>query len=399
MKKSTDNAAVQKPTLVSVGTVNTNSIDQILPVAVDAGSGNIAICFERDGKIEYHIIPARMQRGNTQSLAIEAGSSWKTDGEHGESAVFSVVSGGNDLVNTCDPNYQISPAHRVLVINTLAQLGLGGRNIILADTLPINQFYSDSNVIDQKRRQDKRDSLMKPATNVPNKYEAPNILEVLVYPEAIPAYISASVTPDMQANPELEGAESFIVVDIGRFTCNIAVLDKNYQIVKRGTFEHGVYRLLERVHALLQENADKLNIAEPKEIHLESIDMAIRQGYIGSRLKSAESKRIMIHDIVKQAAKEFADDIIRNDIRAVHRNLSDIDVLILAGGGANYIGGKLDYLDNYTTEWECPVYVHDNPEFANVRGVYMAMQDDVSSILAELELKQLEEKAEKEKEV
>ncbi|KMJ46681.1 hypothetical protein AB204_02350 [Xenorhabdus khoisanae] len=385
MKKPTgsDNTAVQKPALVAVDTDSGDTmVEQPILVAVDAGSGNIAIRFERNGEIENHIIPARVRQGNAQSMALEAGTSWETEGDHGENVVFSVVSGGNDLVNTCDPNYQSSPAHRALVINALAQLGLGGQEIILADTLPINQFYSDLGKIDQKRINAKRNSLMKRINNVSGQYKAPHIIDVMVYPEAVPAYVSASVTPDMKANPELEGAESIMVVDVGRFTCDIAVLDKTHQIVRRGTFEHGVYMMLDRVHALLQENAEKLNIAEPKEIHLESIDTFIRQGYIGSRLKSAADKRIKIDEIVQQAAEEFA-EIIRNDIRNVHRNLSDIDVLILVGGGANLIGGKLEYLKNCTTEWGCPVYIPDHPEYAIVRGVHIAFKRDAQEIIKE----------------
>ncbi|WP_340615856.1 ParM/StbA family protein [Xenorhabdus entomophaga] len=385
MKKPTgsDNTAVQKPTLVAVDADSDDTlVKQPILVAVDAGSGNIAIRFrrERDGEIENTIIPARVCQGNAQSMALEAGTSWETEGDHGENVVFSVVSGGNDLVNTCDPNYQSSPAHRVLVINALAQLGLGGQEIILADTLPINQFYSDLGKIDQNRLEAKRESLMKPVNNVSGQYEAPHIIDVMVYPEAIPAYVSASVTSDMKPNPDLDGAESIMVVDVGRFTCDIAVLDKTYQVVKRRTSEHGVYMMLDRVHALLQENAEKLNIAEPKEIHLESIDTFIRQGYIGSRLKSAADKRIKIDEVVQQAAEEFA-EIIRNDIRTVHRNLSDIDVLILVGGGANLIGGKLEYLNNCTTGWGCPVYIPDNPEFAIVRGVHMAFEIDAEEII------------------
>ncbi|MDE1480256.1 plasmid segregation protein ParM [Xenorhabdus bovienii] len=390
MKKSTDavsdNAAVQKPALVAVGTdLGRTVVQQPILVAVDAGSGNIAVRFERDGKAENHIIPSRVQQGNAHSMALDAVTVWKTAGDNGEDVVFSVVTGGDELVNTCDPSYQISPAHRVLVINALAQLGLGGQDIILADTLPINQFYSDSGVIDQKRIDAKRNSLMKPVKNVSGKQEAPRILDVMVYPEGVPAYVSASVDTEMNPNPALEGAEKILIVDVGRFTDNIVELDKNYQIVRRGTFEHGVHIMLSRVHALLQEQAEELHIPEPKEIHIESIDMFIRQGYIGSRLKSLEDKRIKIGSVVQQAANEHA-DIIRSDIRNVRRNLSDLDVLILVGGGGNLLGGKLEYLADCTTEWGCPVYVPDNPEFAAVRGVHMALQADEEQILAELGL-------------
>lgn len=352
-------------------------------VAVDAGSGNIAVRFELDGKIHNKVTPARARQGNAQSMNLEAGTSWETEGEHGDTTVFSVVSRGNELINTCDPSYQISPAHRVMVINTLAQMGLGGHDVVLADTLPINQFYSDLGVINHDRIEAKRQSLMKPVKNYSGKLKAPRIIDVHVYPEAIPAYVSATVLPDMSANPEFDGAESVIVVDLGRFTCDIAELDSEHQIVNRGTSEHGIHMMLSRVHALIQENAAKLGIAEPEEINLESIDSIIRQGYIGSRLEAAKHKRIDIREIVKQAAIEHA-ALVRRDIREVHRNLADVDIIIMVGGGANWIGGKLDYLPDLTEEWGCPVYIPDHPELAIVRGVHLALLDDAESILADL---------------
>ncbi|EKN4689602.1 ParM/StbA family protein [Yersinia ruckeri] len=353
-------------------------------VAVDAGSGNIAARFERDGQIYSKVTPARARQGNAQSMNLEAGTSWETEDDHGEISVFSVVSRGSDLINTCDPSYQISPAHRVMVINTLAQMGLGGCDVVLADTLPINQFYSDLGVINHDRIAAKRKSLMKPVKNFSGQLKAPRIVDVIVYPEAIPAYVSATILPDMTPNPAFEGAESVIVVDLGRFTCDIAELDSDHQIVNRGTSEHGIHMMLSRVHALIQENASKLGLAEPEEINLESIDSIIRQGYIGSRLESAKHKRIDIRELVKHAAVEHA-ALVRRDIREVHRNLSDVDIIVMVGGGANWIGGNLDYLPDLTEDWGCPVYIPDLPEFAIVRGVHLALLDDADSILADLQ--------------
>ncbi|MCC8379111.1 plasmid segregation protein ParM domain-containing protein [Xenorhabdus sp. PB30.3] len=388
MKKSTDsvsdNAAVQKPALAVVDADSgETTMQEPIFVAVDAGSGNIAVRFERDGEFENYIIPSRVQQGHAHSMALDAVTAWQTKGYHGEDVTFSVVTGGDELVNTCDPRYQISPAHRVLVINALAQVGLGGRDIILGETLPVNQFYNDSGKIDQKRIQAKRESLMTPVENVSGQRKAPRILDVIVYPEAVPIYVSASVLADMSPNPALEGAKKILVVDIGRFTTNVVELDEHYQIVRWSTFEHGVHIQLNRVHALLQEHAEELGIAEAKEIHLESIDMFIRRGYIGSSLKSAEDRRIRIDSVVQQAAIEHS-NIIREDIRNVRRSLDDLDVMVMGGGGSYTIGGKLDYLTDCTTDWGCPVYISEQPEYATVRGVYMALIGNKEQILANL---------------
>lgn len=65
-----------------------------------------------------------------------------------EDEIYSVTNDATsiELVNTCDPEYQLSPANRVLVLNALSRAGLGGRDVVLADTLPADQYYGDNGI-------------------------------------------------------------------------------------------------------------------------------------------------------------------------------------------------------------------------------------------------------------
>lgn len=341
-------------------------------VAIDGGSGNIAIRFNKDGKTISQISPALVRAGNLQTGAVESGTSWVTLGASGQQETYSVIKSGDNTVNTCDPAYQTSAAHRVLVVNALAAAGLGGQDVIIADTLPADQFYAGDGKIDSARIQAKKDSLMMPVSNYTGAILPPRIVDVKVYPEAVPAYYSAYFLPDGNVNPIFDAIRTAIVVDVGRFTCDIAVINSDYQVVHRRTSEKGVHIMLQRLHVLIQENQAALGIKEAKEISLGAMDDIVRQGYIGSRIEAFASRRKDVRHLIAQAASELA-EIIREEVRQAHRNLADVDVMLVVGGGANYIGGNLPHLEDYTANWESPVIIPEEPEYAIVRGVHISM--------------------------
>lgn len=338
-------------------------------VAVDAGSGNVTLTFEENGQMITQVTPSLVRDGNQQTFAQESSSTWLTADADGKEHAFSVVKKGYGLYDTCDPDYQISLAHRVLVTDALNRAGLSGRDVIIGETLPVNQFYSAVGVINEARVQQKIDSLMTPVRNYSDAIEPANIVHVEVYPEAVPAVVSA------QADyPELAEAESILVIDLGRFTCDLAIVDTELMPILKASHEHGVQKMIERVHALLPlfEKESGLNFGAT-DLSVDSIDTIIRQGYVGSRLEIAKDKRIDVTSVINQAAAELADKIWQ-DVRAMHRNTRDIDAVLVVGGGANYIAGKLPNLKDNTAGWHDVVIVPENPEMAIARGVYLALQ-------------------------
>ncbi|HCD1268083.1 ParM/StbA family protein [Citrobacter freundii] len=352
-------------------------------VAIDGGSGNIAISFALNGELKTASIPSRIRIGNTQAYDSETNTTWRTVDAFGEEQLYSVVNRGVDLVDTCDPDYQVSAAHRVLVINALSQMGLGGKDIIIGETLPADQYYAADGGLNYARIEAKKASLMTPVVNHSKQLKAPNILGVKVYPEAVPAVFSASVLPDGSFDPRFERVRSKLVVDIGHFTCDIAYLDEDNNVVRKHTSENGVHILLKDIHAMLQNDAKELGIKDPKSISLDAIDRFIRdKGRIVSGWDDSESVNLIPY--IEKATSNLTHRI-KTDIRACWRDLTEVDVMLAVGGGANYVGGTLPYMKgrDLRAAWERPVFIPAYPEFAIVRGVYLSMSHAEDSLVAQ----------------
>jgi plasmid segregation protein ParM len=352
-------------------------------VAVDGGSGNISISFDLDGKNKIASIPARIRQGNAQTTDKESPNTWHTVNEHGENALYSVVKRGTDLIDTCDPDYQISAAHRVLVVNALAEMGLGGRDIIIGETLPANQYYGRES-INHKRISAKVNSLMQAISSYTGELKTPRILGVKVYPEAVPAVFSASVNSDGVVDPRWARVKGKLVVDIGRFTCDIVYLDENNNVVAKFTSENGVHTMLKDIHEMLINDAEKLGIRDAVSIQLDAIDGFIRDG--NGKIASGwdDSDAINITPYIERAAARLT-HAIQSDIRSCWRDLLEVDVIIVVGGGANYVAGKLAYLkeQDLKTVWGRPVHVPDYPESSIVCGVHMVMKANEAALIAQ----------------
>ncbi|HEY3591713.1 MAG TPA: ParM/StbA family protein [Buttiauxella sp.] len=358
--------------------------DKITLVAVDGGSGNIAIRFKNGaGEEQESITPARIRRGVTKKNNRDSVTAWET--VNGETYSTEGAVNNQDVIDTCDPNYQTSDANRVLVINALAQSGLAGKDIVIGDTLPAAQFYSDTDAINRPLIAAKKESLRQQLKNVSGDIKAPVIRDVIIFPEAVAAYAACTTDERGKTRPEFVGVEKTLVVDLGRFTCDIAVVTPDKTIISRRTSENGVQKMIQRLHMLLQKNEAALGLTEAKEINLTALDDYINLGYIGSKAAAREKDRIDIKPLVHQAAESLALDVF-NDIRSTHRNLIDIDVVLFVGGGANWLGGKLSYLPNFAENWHSYVYIPDEPQMANVRGVYrelIAYEDEIIASVLE----------------
>lgn len=347
-----------------------------LLIAVDGGSGNIALrYFDDKGELRKFIQPSLVRRGQLNTGNAMSSSTWSVK----DGSVYSVVTTGKkaELINTCDPVYQTSDAHRVLVMDALCKAGLGGRDVILADTLPASQYYAD-NGINHALIARKQASLKEQVKNSSGNVNAPHVIEVLVYPESVPVYVSCKfVDYNGTENPEFEGIVHVIIIDIGRFTCDITRLDQNNNIVSRVTSENGTHRMVERLHELLQENETKLGLSEVAEYSFVTLHNIIEHGFVGSAAPRLADKRIDVTDLILQAAKELAADI-RNDLRDIVYSVKEVDGLIIGGGGANWLGGKLPHVPNQFGEWADFVYIPENPEEAVSRGVHLLMLDEPS---------------------
>ena len=351
-------------------------------VAVDGGSGNIAVRYTDDqGNDVFNISPSLIRRGLLQQGTQESTSTWQT----ADGVLFSVVDDGTsmELENTCDTIYQLSAQNRVLVLDALVKAGLSGRDVVVADTLPADQFYGD-NGINYARIEEKKKNLMQPITSYTGKIQPPRVIHSVIMPEAVTAYVSASVMPDGSLNPAFEGVARCIIVDLGRFTCDIAVVNSSLDVLNRITTEHGIHVMVQRLYHLIQLHEKELGLSEAKELNMASMDGFIERGYIGSQAKAREAHRKDIRHLIKQAAKELADQI-ENDLRSVtHGFADDIDMLLFVGGGANWLGGALEFVGDLTKDWHDYTHIPPNPERAVVDGAFLMLEQRKEHIIAEL---------------
>lgn len=346
---------------------------KIIPVAVDDGSGNIAYKFKDDeGNVFEGISPSCVVPGVLPDLCGGVSDqTWTTE----EGASYTVTINNTQQVNTCNKDYQVSPANRVLVHNSIARAGLSGQLVHLGCTLPTAQFYTGDpeKPIAVERIGEKRDNLMKSIVNVSNVLSAPTIDAVKVFPEAIPAYIYCSINEDGTAAEGYPEEHLTLVVDLGRYTCDMALISTGYQVSKFSTTENGVHIMCDRFRKLLARNANLININDIDSFSNNQIDQIIDRGYIGSTLEteSAIAARKDVSHIVNDSKAQLA-DIIYKDIIAIVGDLSTLTRIVFVGGGANWLREE-------SAKWFHTVDIPSEPEKAIVRGTYFMLAQELQN--------------------
>ncbi len=358
-------------------------------VALDCGSGNVATVMENKGAVQIRVTPSFVSRVLGQAHESDSKTNWVTKGASGELETYTVMNKAIGAIDTRTPDYQLSAACRVLVVNALTSLKLGGRKVVIADTLPADQYYDDNNAINRQQIELKRKSLMTAVTNATSDIAAPDIVCVEIMPEAVTAYNAALYTENGQDNPYLVGAKDVAIVDIGRYTCDIAHLDcDNHTLFSRGTTPRGVHIMLEAVKLQMLAQAETIGIPVEKirAMTLDDIDAIVRKGYYGSAIEALKDKRIYLDDIITAAAASFASEI-NYYLKTIVKSLGSIDALIIVGGGAYYICGLLREIPNFVADWHDNVVVPHQPETAVARGAYLALlaRHDVEDEQSEIE--------------
>ena len=347
-------------------------------VACDDGSGNIAIAFDdTKGKPFEKYQPSVVEKG--VSAGISSGgmseSVWETqDGKH-----FTVKRFSTSPEDTCYPDYQVSDANRVLVMDTLAKAHLGGAPVVIGCTLPTDQFYLLDNTKNTDRINEKKASLMQPLKNSFGSYEAPDVKQVVVYPEALPAYFYAALDSKGHFKPDYPERHKTIIVDLGQYTNDLALIADGFTVVDFMTGTNGVHKMIDKFHALLQRESKNLNIPNPQGFSKPDLEDIINQGYIGSTLESerAIAARIDITALIKESAAELA-DLILDDIKKVTQNtITSLTRIVFVGGGANWLAEE-------SQQWHHTVDIPDKPELAIARGTKLLLNNEKPSILASM---------------
>ena len=351
-----------------------NEAPTIHLVALDDGSGNIAVVYQdAEGNRKETVQPSVVERGAILGVSGNGPRVWGI-GEHR----YTVRSSTSAQLSTLEPDYQISDANLALVADTLIEAGLGDSVIAVGCTLPANQFYNrgdERSPIAKDRIKAKDDNLKRQVINEYGAQQAPQIVHVIVYPEAIPAYFYASDPSRVDATPGAVWSpkQTSLVVDLGEFTDDLAIIH-NDDVVTFATHENGVHKMVEHFHTLLIREAATLGIKEAKSIPAVDLKTIIERGYTGSDVDhpAVIAKRKDVRHLVEEAARHLG-ELVKADIDKLTRG-RQIDRLIFVGGGANWLG-------HIAQEWHDVVDIPQDPHLAICRGVHLLLQSQRESIL------------------
>ena len=250
-------------------------------------------------------------------------------------------------------NYQVSPLNRVLVHEALRQAGLGGQDVILGVTLPINQFFElgEDGRPNLKRIEQKKANLLGPIESKSGQALA-NIKEVFVFPEAIPAAVDTMTDlkdGKMVYKQGYSDNKRVCVIDVGGHSTDIVLFEsQTANVLQQRGLETGVIKL---VDSLQNKLANLMN--ESQAIERSIADQAFKdQAYAG-------------HDL-SNTIDQISAPLVQK-IRATVEQLApkrSTDLFLCVGGGANLVKSAIE---DYAGE-EKTIIPHQ-PDEAIARGV------------------------------
>lgn len=175
--------------------------------AIDIGSGNVEyIITNKEGQVvkgrqpsivsnDGKIMSARFGRFSTHV--------WETEGQR-----YAVDENASDYVDTCRRDYHLHPAQRVLLQDTLAHNGMSGKKVIIGTNMPTAQYFfsnEDGSLgVNQARVEQKINNLRVGIENLAGGFDAADIIDAIVYPEAIPGTTTAQalhLKPSRKSTP------------------------------------------------------------------------------------------------------------------------------------------------------------------------------------------------------
>jgi len=146
-----------------------------------------------------------------------------------------------------------------------------------------------------------------------------------------------------------------MVVDVGYRTTDIVAMENGRYIeTLSDQLNKGVNQMHQEILRLIM---DKLNIKK----ELKDMDSIVRTGELFHNMKTYK-----VHDIIAQAAKPFAEDIVENLHTITNDQLGGMQRIILTGGGAELVYSYVKKALSGIIE----VHIMDDAEFCNASGYY-----------------------------
>jgi plasmid segregation protein ParM len=342
-------------------------------VANDEGSSFQKVSFFKDDEVEGRVIKSILVRTN-----IARGKVNETFGM--SNACHGAIYAVNGEVFTCDentPGYDVRSlddhqySNGLVAINQLAleAAGFGGKSVTLATGLPIRTYYSGINGANKEIIAKKQKAFVDAeiyndfdSSGDPTKIDSERLVTVKennVLPEAIGAYIDVTVTAKGKASAlAKELTRDVLVIDIGSFTTDIAIVGNGGQIRKDyiDTYkDQGFFNIYDKLRS---EITKKHDIPEPKN---EAIEEALKSE--NKMLKLVGKSRLDISSCIRVVLDKEIPSIINKIKIKLKDEINSLDAIIITGGGAEIV--KSHFEKEGLAE---VVIIPEDPQFANSRG-------------------------------
>jgi plasmid segregation protein ParM len=312
---------------------------------IDDGSSQIKLKRASDGTVIK--IPSIVENRAVYSSEGVSSTTYRVEDKD-----YTVLTVSDQPERTDKGNYQLSDLNRVLVHEALRKGGLGGKDVVLGVTLPIEQYFERGESKPNKVRiEAKKANLMGPIENRAGEPIA-HIREVYVFPEAIPAAIDVMTDikdGQLVYKPEFHENKRVCVVDVGGHTIDIAVFESlTANVIQKEGFDGGVIRLVDSLQSKLMAL-----LGESQPIERSIAEKAMINGhYAGHDLTAT----------IRQIAAPLAEKVRQNLDRLASKRTTDL--FICVGGGAQLVKEAVqDYAGTEKT------LVPNAPDEAIARGV------------------------------
>lgn len=343
-----------------------NASGGVLPVGVDDGHFGIKVVA---GPGQSFVMPARAWAGKLLTAQFNDGQAADNIYETADGEFVTITA--NDVaaqaVDTRSADYPTSSVNRALVAHALVGAGVAGQQVSIVTGLPVDRFYRHgSKNIDLIEA--KKSSLLRPLARPVGSDGLPPLATVVahsVISEAVAAYLDAQLDFDGNEDPdfsEISDAMPVAVVDVGGKTTDIAVVREGGEGLysdKSGTAEVGALYLYDQLDRRLREAFDLK----------EEVPFAYRKRAIETGSYMLWGKK---HDVTKLVA-EALDDFAVQVGHEVSKRLKDASIFgrtLFVGGGARLLASRR--AEVFPGVPEEGIWIPDEPEFANARGMYKA---------------------------
>ena len=320
---------------------------------IDEGSSQIKLRATMDGTVKTVKFPSIAVNKGLNGMDGPSVSAYTANGFQ-----YTVLPSHDHPERTDTENYQTSVLNRVFLHEALRIAGLGGREITLGVTLPINQYFNlgQGGGINQRRIAEKKANTMGDITNNAGEPLA-TIVDVMVFPEALPAsadVLTEMVKDVMTFKPEYEEEKRVCCIDAGGHSVDIVVFNSmTGTIFAQESIESGVLKIIDTLQSTLMPVFDS--------------NTAIERSVASTALISRKVGKTDVSDIINLAARDWANQVVGAVKRLAKERSTDI--FLVVGGGAPLIEDQI--IDHATKE---KTIVPADADESIVRGIAKIMQ-------------------------